>query len=1092
MDLKDYPRPPKDTGIGVHWSPGNSGSVGLGELRKTWIPQLQRMGVTWVKLLHPGGLELAEMLLAADIMPVVRIYRHRPNATDLRKATLNEQEIRQIKDYLAVGVRYFEFNNEPNLPSEWEGATLPGEEAIDYVARAAIIDMETILGLGGYPAVPATSLGCDWDLIGKIIEHGGDYLFDEPVWLAVHNYDINHPLDYPYDRVNRRGVPLTPKTYRRMGTDAWTGPRWGARTLAFINQQRQKGKNPRADIMTDAAGFLGFQRLAQLALKHLGRHLPIISTENGPIVGEDDDPRYPTTTPQIHADKVAEIARIMMGTSHRYDPAPNYYFATAFWLLGASVLRAKGWEGHAWFSPRWPNGHLPVVEALEQLPKHPRRFDDLKEPSPYPIHGPGHSQVSGTIYGCPNMRVIIRSATHAQDTYTDDQGRFRFRNLPRGNYRLSVPGAGIVHLGITLDGRNHVQLELGEPPAPEPPSPPASESGWRVQIEDKGQTHQGFGVILVSVQDQEQLPVHLSAAGWPGITRRTGTKPEYGPFALEFSPLGPGTYTIQPQGLDIQAQVKLESGQLLWIRFQPASTPQELEPPSEAEPQEPPPQEPPTEPPQAPPEAEPLPAPPEETTPQPLGSLRGTITHGAGMRVQLSNAQGQTWQTIADTRGRFHFPDLPPGSYQLSLPDIDFTQSVDIQAGQTQRLALEAPDVEVPHYSTISGQVRHGAGRTIILRGPEGEQTQTIGPDQRYLFTGLGPGRYYIRVQDTLARRSGLRMTGRNHRVVNFALPTPEPSQSIIQGRVPGGAGLQVYMRYPDGRELIQALDPEGNFQFEDLPAGEYELILYVDDAEYIEHVQVDGLHPATVDFNIPPLPEPEPQSQAEAPSPLAGATATPETPPAETEPPTPDAWTWRIEDLGTSPGFGIIRVRMPGAEGRAIRLWADGWQGMVRHIGDKPEYGPDVCEFAPLGKGRYYLQPQGLDLKAEIELPGAHELWVIFTPPGEKEPSSPQAPRPQPPTAPPLYILVRSLPIDLPGLIHLMRFAIHAHAPIGEDLHEALQAQHIILLASSEDLTPEEETLLKQHPHPVTRIAPPYYATRLAQLLAEGAFSAA
>jgi hypothetical protein len=79
MELKDYPRPPKDTGIGVHWSPGNAGAVGAGDLRQKWIPQLQRMGVKWVKLLHPGGVEFAELLLEADIMPVVRLYRHRPS-----------------------------------------------------------------------------------------------------------------------------------------------------------------------------------------------------------------------------------------------------------------------------------------------------------------------------------------------------------------------------------------------------------------------------------------------------------------------------------------------------------------------------------------------------------------------------------------------------------------------------------------------------------------------------------------------------------------------------------------------------------------------------------------------------------------------------------------------------------------------------------------------------------------------------------------------------------------------------------------------------------------------------------------------------
>ncbi len=820
MELKDYPRPPNDTGIGMHWSPGDTGAVGPGELRSKWIPQLQRMGVKWVKMLHSGGLEFAELLLEADIMPIVRIFRHRPNSVDLRKAVLGPKELQWIRDYLAVGVRYFEFNNEPDLSGEWVEGRPPPENAIDYVARAAIVDMETILGLGGYPAVPATAVGTKWDLIGKIIEHGGDYLFDEPVWLAVHNYNLNHPLDYPYDRVNRRGTPLSPKAYQELGSEAWTGPRWGARTLAFVNEQRKKGKNPRGNIHDDPSCFLAFQRLADLSMKHLGRHLPIISTENGPIVGEDHDPRYPTTTPELHAQSVADMAQIMMGASHRYDPAPDYYFATAFWLMGASVLRAKGWEGHAWFSPRWPRGHLPAVDALEKLPKHPRRFDFEEEPPPIPMDGRARSVVSGVVYGYPNMWVILRSAAYAVDTYTDEQGRFRLENLPKGKYRLSLPGTEIVRLGIELDGRNHVELTIGQPPIelkPEPvPSPDSSGGDWHVWVEDIGEAS-GFSIIRVSVQGKARLPVRIFAEGWEGVVRETGSKPEYGPFALEFAPLGPGKYVIQPEGLDVKAVVELAANQILQVTFRPVDA-QET---------------------------------PVETNPS-QSRIEGVIQRGGGMRVHLVGPGGKTRETIADKKGRFHFENLPAGTYELRLPDIEKVQKITLNGTETARLELEAPDVDIPRYSTISGRVIHGQGRTILLKGPDVEMTTAVDEKERYLFAGLGPGQYYVRVKNTLLRRGGLRMTGRNHRVVNFSLPTAEPTESVIYGRVPGGAGWRVYMRAPDGREIVQVLDEEGEFAFTDLKAGEYELILHTEDATFVERVVVDGMNQVEADFNLP------------------------------------------------------------------------------------------------------------------------------------------------------------------------------------------------------------------------------------------------
>ena len=76
MDLHDYPRPKGDTGIGVHWSAGYPAVVGIGQIRDFWLPEIQAMGVKWVKLAqYDGGLELSELLLKHDIMPIVRLYR---------------------------------------------------------------------------------------------------------------------------------------------------------------------------------------------------------------------------------------------------------------------------------------------------------------------------------------------------------------------------------------------------------------------------------------------------------------------------------------------------------------------------------------------------------------------------------------------------------------------------------------------------------------------------------------------------------------------------------------------------------------------------------------------------------------------------------------------------------------------------------------------------------------------------------------------------------------------------------------------------------------------------------------------------------
>lgn len=68
------------------------------------------------------------------------------------------------------------------------------------------------------------------------------------------------------------------------------------------------------------------------------------------------------------------------------------------------------------------------------------------------------------------------------------------------------------------------------------------------------------------------LTVYLESDGFR-TEAVTGSKPEYGDFACEFGGLGPGRYSIRPQGLGSTVSVDLQRGQFALVEFAPLSQP---------------------------------------------------------------------------------------------------------------------------------------------------------------------------------------------------------------------------------------------------------------------------------------------------------------------------------------------------------------------------------------------------------------------------------------------------------------------------------------------------------------------------------------
>lgn len=406
MNLSDFKRPPQDNGRGIVGFPA-AGWKGGERGFDFWVAELQHLGVKWVRVVDDRGdsIPLCEILLRAGIFPVVKILRRDlpPNdSPEPNPGHISAREELTIKKLIDLGVCYFETNNEPDNAIEWKQHAVPGnlEETAKLVALNWLFDARFIIEAGGYPGLPAVSSGSGMDLLGALASLGRQDIMLDGCWIAVHNFGHNRPLNFPNDRVNQNGAPLTAQEYDfgPLTQWVWWDPALGrANTLDEINTLRAARKNAGQVIAQDHTAFREYEFMDTLAKKYLGRSVPIIATEGGYQVGRRTDLRYPRITPALQADLSVAAFEFMQ------RDAPDYFFATCPWLLVGNQKTQAG----AWYSDFWDrtirNGNqngseippvgvpdyrvgdrLPVVAAVQAMTSISRSGPRAAMPPPLP------------------------------------------------------------------------------------------------------------------------------------------------------------------------------------------------------------------------------------------------------------------------------------------------------------------------------------------------------------------------------------------------------------------------------------------------------------------------------------------------------------------------------------------------------------------------------------------------------------------------------------------------------------------------------------------------------------------------------------
>jgi hypothetical protein len=338
VNLLDYPRPKRDTGIGFHWFPDRYHyEKGYFD---TFVPELKAMGASWLLVLSDGLNTIPDWflrgLIEQNIEPIVRIY-----TTSV--AFIDQAGLRRVcKHYASLGVHYVHVFNEPNLQiewAEWNPKNLPAR-FMDYLMPC----LETMYSVEGIVPVftPLAPGGDYWDTsflkeaLAILNQKGKKYLYDKMA-IGIHNYAFNKPL-----------------AFGKGGSSRWTCAK---------PYQRPPG-------CEDHTGFYLFEWYDEIVRQRAGRRLPLIGCENGVRLGDNDDPRSPAINEALHAERHAAMCKQTMS-----GELPYYFFNNAFWILAAQD--DSQFVRHSWYRPNGEPRLPQTVARLKSLPKlkRPLRVD---------------------------------------------------------------------------------------------------------------------------------------------------------------------------------------------------------------------------------------------------------------------------------------------------------------------------------------------------------------------------------------------------------------------------------------------------------------------------------------------------------------------------------------------------------------------------------------------------------------------------------------------------------------------------------------------------------------------------------------------
>ena len=324
--LQNWPRPPHDNGMGIHFLPIGYYADWVVDLL---IEHMKEMHMTWCVVLYNDDLALriaAERFKNAGIMVIWR-----PNISPDASYIYMERDVQILQE---IGMPpYIQLFNEPEVQQEWSDGE--GNIKIKGFSDNWIKFADTVYNAGGFPGIQVVDPETLVFLINRVKEKGKEYLFNDMFFVA-HPYGSNHPPDYPYDA---------------------------------NMQTREPGKT----VDQDWFDTLGFLKYAHVFQEQLGFVPPIIIGEGGWTVTVREDDKYPAVNLEKHRDWHLEVFSWFKNNSlSNGEPLPDYLFSFNPWIIASGGEMV--FDQASWYQSEQSGTKSMTIKALERIPPFERKF----------------------------------------------------------------------------------------------------------------------------------------------------------------------------------------------------------------------------------------------------------------------------------------------------------------------------------------------------------------------------------------------------------------------------------------------------------------------------------------------------------------------------------------------------------------------------------------------------------------------------------------------------------------------------------------------------------------------------------------------